>query len=171
MTASGGSVRWTGVVCDDRAAVRRQTSSVLGRCGITVVGQAQGFVPLLSLVLRVRPLLAVITLPLAGTSGLTSVAAVRAAAPTCQVLLLSALGNLDAAAREAGAWAALTEDDPQGLSAVLRRLVQQPPLATLSTDDGVTVQPQMAYGVAGLGSAPSASTAVSAGSSTTNPVS
>lgn len=165
------SGRWTGVVCDDRATVLRRTSAVLDRCGIEVVGQADSFVPLLTLVLRVRPTLAVITLPLSGTSGLTSVAALRVAAPSCQVVLLSALGNLEAAAREAGACAALPEDDPLALTVVLRQLVCPPPHPLPRASEDERQQTAVTYGCVPDAATPSASSAVAAGSSTTKPAS
>lgn len=114
-----------GVVCDDRAAVRRRVSTQLERAGIGVAGGADSFVPLLKLVLRMDPDVAVVTLPLAGTSGMTAVRALRAAAPGCEVVVLSAIGNLEGAAREAGALAVLPEDDPRALAVVLAELVRR----------------------------------------------
>lgn len=111
--------RTIGVVCDDRADVRRRVCFQLERAGISVAGEAESFVPLLRLVLSLSPAVAVVTLPLTGTSGMTGVSALRAAAPGCEVVVLSLLGNLEAAASEAGALAVLAEDDARALSALL----------------------------------------------------
>ena len=117
----------TGVVCDDRPDVRRRLTAQLRRCGISVVGEADGFVGLLTLVLRTRPVLVVFTLPVSGTSGLTAVSALHAAAPSCALVLLSAARNLEQAAREAGAYAVLPEEDPLSLNRVLAALVASAP--------------------------------------------
>ena len=122
----------TGIVCDDRRSVRRRLCAQLTHRGIDVLGEAQDFVDLLTLVLRTRPDLAVITLPLPGTSGLTAVHALRATAPGCELVLLSALGNLDWAAREAGAYAVVAEEDAQSLSRVLSSLVEERSAAELA---------------------------------------
>lgn len=114
----------TGVVCDDRAAERRRSSLLLAQCGITLVGEEEGFVGLLTTVLAARPRMAVVTLPLRGTSGLTAVAALRAAAPETALVLLCAFSTLDLPAQEAGAYAVLREDDPRALAAVLTELVR-----------------------------------------------
>lgn len=155
-----------GVVCDDRTAFRRRVSRQLERVGIGLAGEADSFVPLLKLVLRTNPLVAVVTLPLPGTSGMTAVSALRAASPGCEVVVLSALGNLEVAAHEAGALAVLAEEDPLALLDVLSALARRMDLRRLPS------APAQAGPPAHEACAEATSTgAGSAGSSTTKPTS
>ena len=115
----------TGVVCDDRPAVRRAISSLLTRCGFLVLGETTHFRDLRGLVVQAVPTVAVVTLPVAGMNGLTDVSSLRRAAPRTELVLVSAFGTLDGAARDAGALALVPEDDPQALQAVLLGLSRQ----------------------------------------------
>ncbi len=115
----------TGVVCDDRPAVRRAVTSLLTRCGILVLGETTHFRDLRELVVQAVPTVAVVTLPVAGMNGLTDVSSLHRAAPHTELVLVSAFGTLDSAARHAGALALVPEDDPQGLQAVLLGLSRQ----------------------------------------------
>lgn len=109
----------TGVVCDDRPALRRTVTSLLTRCSFSVTGEVRHYDELRDLVLLAAPTVAIVTLPTPGMSGLAAVTGLRAAAPTTELILLSAFGNLEHSAREAGALALVSEDDPQALQAVL----------------------------------------------------
>lgn len=151
-----------GVVCDDRAAVRRRVSSQLERVGIALAGEADSFVPLLKLVLRENPAVAVVTLPMGGTSGMTAVRALRAAAPGCEVVVLSTLGNLEVSAQEAGALAVLPEEDPRALADVL---------SALAGRAGLRRPPPQAGPPSSETWSAASRPAGSAGSSTTNPAS
>jgi CheY-like chemotaxis protein len=108
------------VVCDDRADLRHVVGRLLTRCGFTLGGTADGYQALLELVRATQPDVAVVTLPLPGMNGLRAVRDLREAAPDCQIMLLSAFGQLDVAALEAGAAALVPEDDLQALQIVLR---------------------------------------------------
>jgi len=110
----------TGVVCDDRPSVRRTVTSLLARCGFAVVGEADRFDELRALLTRTAPTVAILTLPIAGRTGLSAISELSAVAPHCALVVLSAYGNLELAAREAGARALVPEDDLQALQAVLR---------------------------------------------------
>lgn len=164
MTAvAAASSALTAVVCDDRPADRRRSSFLLTRCGFTVVGEVDGFVGLLTGVLRSQPRVALLTLPLMGTSGLTAISALRAAAPACELVLLCAFSNLDDAARQAGAYAVLREDDPQSLRSALCGLARPASLpSSQRTPD---------YNRAGGQIGTSSMTPGSVGSSTTKPFS
>lgn len=109
-----------GVVCDDRDDARHAVGRLLARCGFTLGGTADGYLGLRELVRTTQPAVAVVTLPLPGMNGLRAVRDLREAAPTCQIVLLSAFGQLDLAAVEAGAAALVPEDDLQALQIVLR---------------------------------------------------
>lgn len=130
MAGSGGDAP-TGVVCDDRPDVRCAVAALLRRCGFEVAGEADTFSALCLLVREHRPAVAVLTLPLAGMSGLAAVRALRAQAPACELVLLSTFDRLEIAALEAGALALVGEDDLQGLHRVLRELAARTPQATV----------------------------------------
>ncbi len=108
-----------GVVCDDRPEVRRTVTAVLTRCGFVVVGEVETFPELCDVVQEAQPVVAVMSLPVAGMGSLAAVSALRAQAPACEVVVLSAFDQLQLAAFEAGAKALVPEDDPQTLKAVL----------------------------------------------------
>lgn len=122
MDVSGG---WTGVVCDDRPAVRRTVLNVLSHCGFAAGGDCDSFPAFRELVRTTRPAVAIVTLPLAGMNGLAAVRLLCADAPQCEVIVLSSFDQLEVAAVEAGARALVPEDDPQALRAVLRALAAQ----------------------------------------------
>lgn len=115
----------TGVVCDDRLSVRRAVTSLLARCGFAVVGEADCFDEMRALLTRTAPTVAILTLPIAGRTGLSAITELSAVAPQCALVVLSAYGNLELAAREAGARALVPEDNPQALQAVLLGLSRQ----------------------------------------------
>ena len=115
----------TSVVCDDRPALRRTVTSLLARCGFSVVGDLDHFDDLRTLVLTGSPTVAILTLPVSGLSGLDAVTALRAAVPQTEIVLLCAFGNLELPARDAGAYALVSEDDPQALQAVLLEICRR----------------------------------------------
>ncbi len=124
-----------GVVCDDRADKRHAVARLLGRCGFELGGAADGYLTLRELVRATQPDVAVVTLPLPGMNGLRAVRDLREAAPGCQIVLLSAFGQLDVAAVEAGAAALVPEDNLQALQIVLRGIADSAPrrIVTLPT--------------------------------------
>lgn len=124
-----------GVVCDDRADARHVVGRLLGRCGFELGGTADGYLALRELVQSTQPDVAVVTLPLPGMNGLRAVRDLREAAPDCQVVLLSAFGQLDVAAVEAGAAALVPEDDLQALQLVLQGIASAPRRVDLSVPD------------------------------------
>lgn len=115
------------VVCDDRPDTRHVVGRLLGRCGFELAGTADGYLALRELVRTIQPHVAVVTLPLPGMNGLRAVRELREAAPGCQIVLLSAFGQLDVAAVEAGASALVPEDDLQALQLVLRGIADSAP--------------------------------------------
>lgn len=108
-----------GVVCDDRPAIRRSVGALLVRCGFELTGEVATFAALHELVLRTRPAVVVLTLPLAGMSTLAAVGALRREAPGSEIVVLSAFETLEIAALEAGATALVPDDDPRMLFAIL----------------------------------------------------
>jgi DNA-binding NarL/FixJ family response regulator len=142
----------TGVVCDDRPAVRRTVTSLLARCGFAVDGEADRFEELCALLSRTAPTVAILTLPIAGRTGLSAITELRAVAPRCALVVLSAYGNLELAAREAGACALVPEDDLQALQIVLRGIAGAPRHVNVSLPDQ---RVQMAVPEVAVSAAPS----------------
>lgn len=124
-----------GVVCDDRADQRHVVARLPDRCGFELGGAADGYLSLRELVRATQPAVAVVTLPLPGMNGLRAVRDLREAAPNCQIVLLSAFGQLDLAAVEAGATALVPEDDLQALQIVLRGIAGAPRRVSVSLPD------------------------------------
>lgn len=124
-----------GVVCDDRSDMRHVVGRLLGRCGFTLGGGADHYLALRELVRTTQPDVAIVTLPLPGMNGLLAVRDLREVAPKCQIVLLSAFGQLDVAAIEAGAVALVPEDDLQALQFVLSGIATAPRRVDLSVPD------------------------------------
>lgn len=114
-----------GVVCDDRTEMRHRVAGVLGRSGYRLAEQAGTFDELLAAVDRSHPAVVVLTLPVAGASGLVAVTTLRERAPWCAVVVVSSFAELQLAALEAGAVALVHEDDPVALHRVLLALRHQ----------------------------------------------
>lgn len=128
------------VVCDDRAELRGPVLRLLSAVGFDVVAVVDAFAEVPALVRDHGACLAVVALPLTGLSGLRAVRALRAAAPGCEVVLLSPSSGLEPAALEAGARALVPEDDLRALRHVLRELAAEPvavrlPRARTQSDD------------------------------------
>lgn len=121
---SVGAVTLTGVVCDDRAEIRRAVVAVLARCGFQAL-QVNGYPELVSLVRDVQPTVVVLSLPVVGIGSLAVVGTLLGEAPACEVVVLSAFRQLHLAAIEAGAMALVPEEDPQALRDVLLQVAAQ----------------------------------------------
>ncbi len=109
----------TGVVCDDRPAIRRSVCAALRRSGFEVVGEADSFTSLRGIVRATQPTVAVLSLPVVGLSSLAVVRVLHGESPACDLVILSAFKQLHVAALEAGAKALVPEEDPQALHDVL----------------------------------------------------
>ena len=134
--AGKGSPDLVGVVCDDRPEARHRVGRLLVRCGFQLGTAVDGFAALREQVRELQPAVAVLTLPLPGMNGLRAVRDLRADAPRCQIVLVSAFGRLDVAALEAGAAALVPEDDLQALQSVLHTIADAvPPHAVLTLPD------------------------------------
>lgn len=123
------------VVCDDRAEVRHVVGRLLDRCGFSAVGAVDAYPALRALAREHQPAVVVVTLPLPGMNGLRAVREVHEDAPDCQIVLLSAFGQLDVAAVEAGAAALVPEDDLQALQSVLCGIAAAPRRVDVSLPD------------------------------------
>lgn len=122
--ALGGAV--SGVVCDDRPAVRRALAALLSHTHFTLAAEVGDYVSLHEAVRRTTPTVALITFPLAGLNGLAAVRLLRDEVPQCQIVLISSYSQLAAEAAHAGAWALVSEEDPQRIVTVLRAIAAAP---------------------------------------------
>lgn len=114
------------VICDDRPALRDAVLRLLMGCGFDVPAVTESFTGLAPLLLAHDACLVVVALPLTGMSGLRAVRELRAAAPGCQVVLLSPSASLELAALEAGARALVPEHDLRRLRAVALDIAAEP---------------------------------------------
>lgn len=112
--------RGTAVVCEDRPWLSGAVAAVVARSGWQVSASTASFADLAPLLQGAD--LAVVSLPLAGLGGLRAVGELCAAAPHCDVVLLSCSPALAPTAQQVGARALVPDDDLRALAAVLRQL-------------------------------------------------
>lgn len=115
------------VVCDDQPGLRNSVVRLLVACGFDVPGVTESFLDVRALVLEHSACVAIVALSLTGMSGLGAVSALCAAAPDCEIVLLSPSGALELAALEAGARALVPENDLRVLRSVLTEIAAAPP--------------------------------------------
>ncbi len=125
------------VVLEGRPEVADALRGLLSTAGIEFAGQADSFAAGVALVLREQPEVVVVELALTGLSGLPALRALQAASPACSIVALSPFGDLETAAKEAGAIALCDDRDLRGLATVLAQLAGASPtqidLRTVST--------------------------------------
>lgn len=93
------------IVADDHPLTRDALASLLGHNGFEVVGEAADGAEAIDLATRTQPDLVLLDLSMPGMDGLTALPRLRAAAPKCEVVVLTASGtedNLLAAIRAGG---------------------------------------------------------------------
>jgi ActR/RegA family two-component response regulator len=110
------------ILCHDRPDLQRSVARLLVSSGFDVPVVTESFSAVYGLVREHAAVVAVVALPLTGMSGLLAVRALRAAAPACEVVLMSPSDALQPAAVQAGARALVPEDDLRVLQAVLLEL-------------------------------------------------
>jgi len=98
-------------VCDDRPAVVASVVQLLRGTGYELGALTHDLDGLTTAVRETSARVADVAPPLLGMSGLTAVRTLRSAAPWCEVVVLKAAGTLAVAALEAGARAAVQDDD------------------------------------------------------------
>lgn len=90
--------------------------------GFDVVAHERRWSEAVHLASDLAPDVAIVDLAVAGSAGVRSVSVLRSALPGCEVVVVSPLPELDAAAREAGAVEVVRPEDLRPLTAVLQRL-------------------------------------------------
>ena len=110
------------LIVDDHPLTRDALSVLLGRHGFSVVGAAAGGEEAIDLARRLQPKLVLLDLSMPGVSGLDALPRIRAAAPGCEVVVLTASGteeNLLGAIRGGAAGYLLKSEPPERIAAFL----------------------------------------------------
>ncbi len=111
------------IVADDHPLTRDALASLLGRNGFDVVGEAADGAEAIELASSTQPDLVLLDLSMPGMDGLTALPRLRAAAPDCEVVVLTASGtegNLLAAIRAGAAGYLLKSEPPERIVSFLR---------------------------------------------------
>ena len=111
------------IVADDHPLTRDALASLLGRNGFDVVGEAADGAEAIELASSTQPDLVLLDLSMPGMDGLTALPRLRAAAPDCEVVVLTASGtedNLLAAIRAGAAGYLLKSEPPDRIVSFLR---------------------------------------------------
>jgi DNA-binding NarL/FixJ family response regulator len=111
------------LVVDDHPLTRDALSSLLAQGGFSVVGEAAGGDEAIELAATLQPELVLLDLSMPGLDGLAALPRLRAAAPGCEVVVLTASGteeNLLAAIRGGAAGYLLKSEPPERIVAFLR---------------------------------------------------
>ena len=111
------------IVADDHPLTRDALASLLGRNGFDVVGEAADGAEAIELASSTQPDLVLLDLAMPGMDGLTALPRLRAAAPGCEVVVLTASGtedNLLAAIRAGAAGYLLKSEPPERIVTFLR---------------------------------------------------
>jgi DNA-binding NarL/FixJ family response regulator len=111
------------LVVDDHPLTRDALSSLLAQGGFSVVGEAAGGDEAIELAATLQPELVLLDLSMPGLDGLAALPRLRAAAPGCEVVVLTASGteeNLLAAIRGGAAGYLLKSEPPDRIVEFLR---------------------------------------------------
>src|ERR687892_489556 len=115
------------LVVDDHPLTRDALTSLLAQGGFDVVGEAGDGAEALELAHTLQPDLVLLDLTMPGMDGLTVLPRLRAAAPRCEVVVLTASGtedNLLAAIRGGAAGYLLKSEPPERIVEFLRGVVR-----------------------------------------------
>jgi DNA-binding NarL/FixJ family response regulator len=111
------------LLVDDHPLTRDALAALLAQGGFDVVGEAGDGVEALELATRLQPDLVLLDLSMPNLDGLTALPQLRAAAPHCEVVVLTASGteeNLLTAIRRGAAGYLLKTEPPERIVAFLR---------------------------------------------------
>src|SRR2546430_7723617 len=111
------------LIVDDHPLTREALSALLTQHGFSVVGQASDGEEAIGLARRIQPQLVLLDLSMPGLSGLEALPRLREAAPSCEVVVLTASGteeNLLSAIRGGAAGYLVKSEPPERIVAFLR---------------------------------------------------
>ncbi len=115
------------LVVDDHPLTRSALSSLLEQSSFDVVGEAADGAEAVERARQLQPDLVLLDLAMPGVDGLTALPRVREAAPTCEVVVLTASGtedNLLAAIRGGAAGYLLKSEPPERIAGFLEGVVK-----------------------------------------------
>src|SRR6266487_1448473 len=115
------------LIVDDHPLTREALSALLMQHGFSVVGEAADGEEAIGLARRLQPNLVLLDLSMPGLPGLEALPRLRAAAPKCEVVVLTASGteeNLLAAIRGGAAGYLLKTEPPGRIADFLRGVAQ-----------------------------------------------
>src|SRR5437588_5440657 len=110
------------LIVDDHPLTREALSALLTQHGFAVVGQAADGEEAIGFARRLQPRLVLLDLSMPGLSGLEALPRLREAAPSCEVVVLTASGtdeNLLSAIRGGAAGYLLKSEPPERIAAFL----------------------------------------------------
>lgn len=113
------------LLCGDASVPCEVLLRTLADAGVEVVAHETRWSEAVHLAAVLAPDVAVVDLAVAGSAGVRIVAVLRSALPSCEVVVITPLPELDAAARDAGAAEVVRPEDLRPLSAVLGRLAAE----------------------------------------------
>src|ERR671938_476142 len=111
------------LIVDDHPLTREALGALLAQHGFSVVGQAEDGAEAIGLARRLQPKLVLLDLSMPGLSGLEALPRLREAAPSCEVVVLTASGteeNLLSAIRGGAAGYLLKSEPPGRIAEFLR---------------------------------------------------
>src|SRR5438132_12425917 len=114
------------LIVDDHPLTREALSALLTQHGFSVVGQASDGEEAIGLARRIQPQLVLLDLSMPGLSGLEALPRLREAAPSCEVVVLTASGteeNLLSAIRGGAAGYLLKTESPERIAEFLDGVV------------------------------------------------
>jgi DNA-binding NarL/FixJ family response regulator len=115
------------LIVDDHPLTREALSALLTQHGFSVLGQASDGEEAIGLARRLQPNLVLLDLSMPGLPGLEALPRLREAAPSCEVVVLTASGteeNLLAAIRGGAAGYLLKSEPPGRIAEFLRGVAQ-----------------------------------------------
>jgi DNA-binding NarL/FixJ family response regulator len=115
------------LIVDDHPLTREALGSLLSANGFDLAGQAAGAAEAIELARELQPALIVLDLTMPGMGGLEALPALRSAAPSAEVVVLTASeddGNLLAAIRAGAAGYLLKSEPPERIVGFLRGVMQ-----------------------------------------------
>jgi ActR/RegA family two-component response regulator len=114
------------LLCGDVSVPCEVLLRTVAAAGVEVVAHEHRWPEAVHLAADLAPDVAVVDLAVSGSAGVRIVGVLRSAVPGCEVVVVTPLTELDAAAREAGALEVVRPDDLRPLTAALAGLAAGP---------------------------------------------
>jgi ActR/RegA family two-component response regulator len=114
------------LLCGDATVPCDALLRTVAAAGVEVVAHEHRWPEAVHLAADLAPDVAIVDLAVAGSAGVRIVSVLHSALPGCEVVVLSPLPELDAAARDAGACEVVRPNDLRPLTAELTRLSAGP---------------------------------------------